>query len=133
MITLVLHFRANEWDGPLSLHEMMAAENEDILKFVQNCQVYLIDPAKFTEDDLQKFSTSLREVMGYIKYSKDKDKLSAFINNNPRMHMEVNAARVIKTITNTKIEIPEDAEVIDVGHGIECASSVVGRTFENMP
>lgn len=35
------------------------------------------------------------------------------------MLMEVNAARVIKAVTNTPLDIPEDAEVIDVCKAVE--------------
>lgn len=57
--------------------------------------------------------------MGYIKYSKDKTALSNFLTNNPRACMEVSAARVIQATTNTPIEIPEDAEVIDMCKAID--------------
>ena len=65
----------------------------------------------FKPEELEKFSTSLREVLGCIKYSKDKEKLSSFIRNNTRMTLERNAARVIQTITSiTRIiekQLPE--------------------------
>ena len=119
VITLVLHFGANEWDGPLSLHEMMAVKNKNLLNFVQDYQIHLIDPAKLSTEDLGRFSSSLREVMGYIKYSKDKERLSEFLTDNPRMLIEANAARVIKAVTNTPLDIPEGAEVIDVCKAVE--------------
>lgn len=119
VITLVLHFGANEWNGPLSLHEMMNVKNRELLRFVQDYQVHLIDPARRSEEELAKFSTSLREVMGYIKYSKDKKKLSEFLKENPRMLIEANAARVIKAVTNTPLDIPEDAEVVDMCKAVE--------------
>ena len=119
VITLVLHFGANEWNGPLSLHEMMNVQNRELLRFVQDYQVHLIDPARLSEEELAKFSTSLREVMGYIKYSKDKKKLSEFLKENPRMLIEANAARVIKAVTNTPLDIPEDAEVVDMCKAVE--------------
>ena len=119
VITLVLHFGANEWDGPLSLHEMMAVKNKKLLRFVQDYQIHLIDPARLSAEDLAKFSSSLREVIGYIKYSKDKKQLSEFLTDNPRMLIEANAARVIKAITKTPMEIPEDAEVIDMCKAVE--------------
>ena len=131
VITLVLHFGANEWDGPLSLHEMMAIKNENLLNFVQDYQIHLIDPAKLSKEDLEKFSTSLREVIGYIKYSRDKKRLTEFLTDNPRMLMEANAARVIKAVTNTPLDIPEDAEVIDVCKAVEDMmneSKAEGRT-----
>lgn len=81
----MLHFGANEWDGPLSLHEMMAVQDPALLHFVQDYQIHLIDPAKLSAEDLGRFSSSLREVIGYIKYSKDKERLSEFLTDNPRM------------------------------------------------
>ena len=72
VITLVIHFGANKWDGPLSLYEMMDLEDEKLLEFVQDYRIFLIDPYKLTDNDLEKFSSSLGDVLGYIKYSKDK-------------------------------------------------------------
>lgn len=119
VITLVLHFGANEWDGPLSLHEMMEVEDQQLLNFVPDYPIYLIDPAKLTAEELEKFSTSLREVLGYIKYSKSKDDLAEFVTDNPRMVMEASAARVIKVVTNTPIEIPEGEVTIDMCKAVE--------------
>lgn len=119
IITLVVHFGADEWDGPLSLYEMMKTENKTLLSYVQDYRIHLIDPARLEEADLEKFSTSLREVIGCIKYSKDKTLLSRFLKNNPRMTMEVSAARVIKAITNTPIEIREGEKEIDMCKAIE--------------
>ena len=86
---------------------------------MQDYQIHLIDPAKLSAEDLKRFSSSLREVIGYIKYSKDKKRLSEFLTDNPRMLIEANAARVIKAVTNTPLDIPEDAEVIDVCKAVE--------------
>ena len=111
VITLVIHFGAEEWDGPLSLHE--------ILSFVENYRIHLIDPAKLTEEQLNKFSTSMREVIGYIKYSKNKDKLLEFLRTDTHKSIEMNAVRVIKTITNTPIEVSEEEEEIEMCKAIE--------------
>ena len=119
VITLVIHFGAEEWDGPLSLHEMMATRDMEILSFVENYRIHLIDPAKLTEEELDKFSTSLKEVMGYIKYPKDKEKLLEFLRTDTRKTIEMNAARVIKTITNTPIEVSEEMEEIEMCKAIE--------------
>ena len=45
--------------------------------------------------------------MQCIKYSNDKNKLAAFIHDNPRMNMEIEAARVIEVITHMEIESEE--------------------------
>lgn len=118
VITLVVHFGADAWDAPLSLHEMMDVPT-DILRFVPDYRIQLIDPARMSPTDLMKLETSLREVMGYIKYSKDSEKLSDFLNNNSRMWVERTAAQVIKTITHTPIDIPEGADEINMCEAIE--------------
>ena len=111
VITLVIHFGAEEWDGPLSLHEMMPIRDMEILSYVENYRIHLIDPAKF--------STSMREVMGYIKYSNNKEKLLDFLRTDTHKSIEMNAARVIKTITKTPIKISEEKEGIEMCQAIE--------------
>lgn len=119
VVTLVIHFGSEEWDGPMSLHEMMHVKDKRLMEFVQDYRIHLIDPAGITDEELEKFSSSLREVLSYIKYSKDKKKLSKLLQDNPRMRMEVNAARVIQTITNTKMKIQKGSKVIDVCRAID--------------
>ena len=119
VITLVIHFGAEEWDGPMSLHEMMEIGNPELLKYIQDYRIHLIDPSRLTEEELEKFSTSLREVLGYIKYSEDGKKILAFVRNNPGMMMDADAARVIRTVTNTPVEIPEEEVRVDMCKGIE--------------
>ena len=119
VITLVIHFGAEEWDGPLSLHEMMATRDMELLSFVENYRIHLIDPAKLTEEQLNQFSTSLKEVMGYIKYSKNKEQLLKFLQTDTHRSIEMNAVRVIKTITNTPIEVSEEEEEIEMCKAIE--------------
>lgn len=115
VITLVIHFGAKKWDGPLSLKEMMSTTNEKILEYVPDYKINLIDPFRITEEEINKFQTSLREVLRYIKFSTNGEKLKWYLENEKRLKsLEVNAAKVIKVITNSKFEIPEGAEVINM-------------------
>ena len=57
--------------------------------------------------------------MGYIKYPKDKEKLLEFLRTDTRKTIEMNAARVIKMITNTPIEVSEEMEEIEMCKAIE--------------
>ena len=131
MVTLVIHFGADEWDAPLSLHEMMGSQNEKLMHYVQDYWIHLIDPAKLTEKDLKKFTSSLREVIEYIKYSKDKEKLSRILTDNSRMLIDREAALVIKTITNTAIEISEKRKLPLHENSFVKATAPYG--YENLP
>ena len=119
VITLVVHFGAEEWDGPLSLYEMMELEDPTLKEFVQDYRIYLIDPYRLTEEDLEKFSSNLKGVLGYIKYSKDKKELSRFLNNSQMQNMDNDAARVIRDITKTPIYIPEGKGEINVCEAVK--------------
>lgn len=119
VITLVIHFSAAEWDGAKSLHEMMEWPDAHLKEYVQDYKIQLIDPAKIRPEEFEKFSTSLREVLECIKYSKNKKKLRKLVENNPRMTMEVNAARVVQAVTGTKFRISEETEVVDMCQAID--------------
>ena len=93
---------------------MMDLKDERLLKFVQDYRIFLIDPYKLTANDLEKFSSSLGDVLGYIKYSKDKKALSKFLNDSKAMIMDNDAARVIRDITNTPIYVPDGKGKIDM-------------------
>ena len=112
VITFVIHFGAEEWDGPMSLREMMDLQDEVLEEYIQDYRIYLIDPVKLTEEELGKFKSSLREVLMFMKYSKDEEKMDEFIRNNENMsRMDRMAAEVMKCIGKIPMEIEEGGEV----------------------
>ena len=119
VITLVIHFGTELWDGPESLHEMLRVNDKKILDYIPDYRIHLIDPARLTKEQLELFQTSLREVLGCIKYAKDKERLKEYITENTRMYMENAAAQVIKAITNTPITISEEEEEINVCQAVD--------------
>ena len=72
------------------------------------------------KEEMDKLKTSLREVLLYIKYSKDKEKLQQVVLSDERFHyMERSAAVVINAITHSKIKFDEKEEVIDMCQAIK--------------
>ncbi len=119
VITLVLYFGVDKWDGPRSIHEMLDTSDSRLLKYVQDYSINLIEPAGIAPTELDKFSTSLREVLGYIKYSNDKNSLLSFITEKSDMIIDVDAARVINVMTKTHIDIPDDVKEVNMCKAIE--------------
>ena len=119
-ITVTIFFGSEEWDGPLSLFEMMDVSDPDVLACMDNYHVRLIAPAQMTDEEIMKFQSSLREVMLFIKYSKDKENLSRVLVTNEKRFRELErrAADVIETITNSGIKYNESEEVVDVCQAI---------------
>lgn len=116
VISFVLLFQDEEWDGPISVHEMLCTDDPAILKYVQDYKLNLIVPAELTEEALKKFHSSLREVLSFIKYSKNKEQMNRLIEENSARfsRMEKEAVAVINLFTGTNIEIKEEEEVIDM-------------------
>ncbi|MDO5383226.1 MAG: transposase [Eubacteriales bacterium] len=105
VITLVIFFSSEKWEGPLSLHDMFSIQNEKILSLVPNYRVNFIAPASMTEEEIDKFRSSLREVMLYIKHSKDKEKLISLVSADERFkNLDRKAVEVITEVTHTRLK-----------------------------
>lgn len=120
-ITVTIFFGSEEWDGPLSLFDMMDVSDPNVLACMDNYHVRLIAPAKMTDEEIMKFQSSLREVMLFIKYSKDKENLSRILRANEKRFREVErrAADVIEAITNSGIKYDKSKEAVDVCQAIQ--------------
>lgn len=115
VITLVIYFAPGVWDGPMSLHEMLTVEDPEILSFVSDYKLNLIAPGHMTDEEIDRFTTSLREVMLFIKYSKDRAKLNDMVQKDERFkHVDRGAATVISTVTGAEIEVEDEEEKVDM-------------------
>lgn len=120
-ITVTIYFGPEEWNGPLSLFEMMNVSDPDVLACMDNYHVRLIAPAQMLDEEIMKFRSSLREVMLFIKYSKDRENLSRVLEANEERFREVErrAADVIEAITNSGIKYDDEDEVVNVCQAIQ--------------
>ncbi len=120
VITLVIFWGAEKWDAPLSLKEMYATTDEAVMKYAPDYRVNLIAPGQMTEEEIKEFTTSLKEVMLYIKYSQDKTKLQEVIHSNEGFKsLNRQAAEVINVTTNSKLKYPEGKERVNMCVAIE--------------
>lgn len=120
-ITATIFFGSEEWDGPLSLFEMMDVEDPDVLACMDNYHVHLIAPAQMPDEEIMKFQSSLREVMFFIKYAKDKENLSRILKTNETRFRELDrrAVDVIEAVTNLGLEYGEGEEAVDMCQAIQ--------------
>lgn len=120
VVTLVIYWGPDRWDGPLTLKEMYAAADDAVMQYVPDYKINLIAPEQMTDDEIKEFKTSLKEVMLYIKYSKDKNKLLEIAQEDPDfLSVDRQAAEVINTVTNSKLKYPEGKETINMCLAIE--------------
>ena len=127
VITLVIYFGAEKWDAPLSIHEMFAqSKNHEskydarLMKFVQNYKINLIEPVSLTDDELKKFTTDFRQVMEFLKYSNDKQKMQELLRmDSSYKNISTQAALVLNACTNIGIKINQNKEKTNMCKAIQ--------------
>ncbi len=120
VITVVVYFGSDTWNAPRSLHEMLSVQNPDILSMVPDYRINLFSPAEIKDEDLDKLQSSLREVMLFIKYAKDKRKLQELTSTDSNFHsLELKAARVIDSITGLNLQFKEKERSVDMCQAVK--------------
>lgn len=115
VVTLVVYFGAEPWDGPMSLTEMMNMSNAAIQPYVQDYKIFVIAPNTIDDADFDKFHTDLRELLKFIKYSKDKTKLETMVSEDERFrHVDRSTADAINIITGSNMKFADGEEEIDM-------------------
>ena len=108
VITTVVYFGSDTWNAPRSLHEMLFVQDPEILSMVPDYRINLFSPAEIKDEELDKLQSNLKEVMLFIKYSKDKRKLQELTSQTPGFQsLELKAARVIDSITGINLRFTE--------------------------
>jgi len=111
----VIYFGAEEWDGPMSLKEMYADCDTEIVKYAADYRINLVAPSRLSDDEIDEFVTSFREIMKYIKYSTDGEKLKEVVNADERFkRVECQAVDVINVVTGSRVKYSKRKETVDM-------------------
>ena len=115
VVTVVVYFDSKEWDGPMSVHEMFGEQDARILALVPDYRINLITPAAIREGDFEKFQSSLREVLSFIKYSQNADRLGEVLEMDEGFrHLGRAEVDVLNACVGAKLAMKENEEAIDV-------------------
>ena len=116
VITIVILFQNRPWDGPRSIHEMLEIKDPAVLKYVQDYKIHVIAPAELSTEELKQFHSSMREVLNFIKYSEDEEKLRQILQEDADRfnRMEQEAVQLLNLVTGAEIEIDTEQEVVDM-------------------
>ena len=115
VITVVVYFGSETWDGPMSLSEMYTDCDADLLNYAAEYHINLITPKGLTDSEIDGFQTSMREIMRYIKYANDREMLDKVLNTEQRFkNLERSAAEIINAATNSKIKLEQGKETVDM-------------------
>jgi len=121
VITLTIYFGAEKWEAPRSIYDMFSdSVNEKIRSLAENYKINLIVPNEMSDSEIDEFKTSLREVIKFIKYSKDKKKISDLVQGDMRfLSLERSAVDVINICTDSDLKVADNAEVVDMCQAIK--------------
>ncbi|MCD8106528.1 MAG: Rpn family recombination-promoting nuclease/putative transposase [Oscillospiraceae bacterium] len=115
VITVVIYFGSKPWDGATDLRGLYRCKHPELIGMAPDYKMHLIEPARMTDEDFEKFSTSIGKVLKFMKLSDSREEMKSLMEtDDDYSHMERNAARVLKECANISLDIDSNEEVIDV-------------------
>jgi hypothetical protein len=115
VITLVVYWSSKEWDGPRSIHEMFGSEYEELLALIPDYKMNLVTPQQIADEDFSKFRTSLAEAFRYIKYSADRKRLDALMEEDEKFHsLDRATAELLNEITDSRLKFEEKEGAVNM-------------------
>ena len=84
IITIVMYWKADKWNQPVSVKDMFDKNTVRWLEYnglggyIQDYRMHLFEPGTVKEEDLEKFKTELKDVIAYVKYSKSTEALKDY-------------------------------------------------------
>ena len=82
VITIVVYWGKNSWDGPRNLKAMMDLEKcpLELQQFIVDYPIHLLEVRQFEHSEV--FMTDIKYVFGFLKRDKDKEELFAYVEEN---------------------------------------------------
>ena len=99
---------------------MLNTNNKRLLSFVPDYRINLIAPAQVPDEDFEKFSTDFRDVLQFIKCSKDEESLSRLAKDNERFErLNPETAELINLITDSKLKLTVEEGTVNMCQAIQ--------------
>ena len=124
VITLVMYWKHNKWKYATTLREMFDEavvgylEEYGLTDYIPDYRMNIFTPEGATIDKLNCFATDLKEIIAYVKYSKNKDKLRKYANDNDT-ELNRESVALINELTNSDLKIEEGKETVKMCKAIE--------------
>ena len=124
IITIVMYWKADKWNQPLSVKDMFDKntvrwlEDNGLGGYIQDYRMHLFEPGTVKEEDLEKFKTELKDVIAYVKYSKSTEALKDY-NKKYKPDLTKSTVTLINELTNSKYVFIEGKERLDMCEAFE--------------
>ena len=124
IITIVMYWKADKWNQPVSVKDMFDRntvrwlEDNGLGGYIQDYRMHLFEPGAVKEEDLEKFKTELKDVIAYVKYSKSTEALKDY-NEKYKPDLTKSTVTLINELTNSKYVFIEGKERLDMCEAFE--------------
>ena len=124
IITIVMYWKADKWNQPVSVKDMFDRntvrwlEDNGLGGYIQDYRMHLFEPGTVKEEDLEKFKTELKDVIAYVKYSKSTEALKDY-NKKYKPDLTKSTVTLINELTNSKYVFIEGKERLDMCEAFE--------------
>ena len=124
IITIVMYWKADKWNQPVSVKDMFDKntvrwlEDNGLGGYIQDYRMHLFEPGTVKEEDLEKFKTELKDVIAYVKYSKSTEALKDY-NEKYKPDLTKSTVTLINELTNSKYVFIEGKERLDMCEAFE--------------
>ena len=124
IITIVMYWKADKWNQPVSVKDMFDKntvrwlEDNGLGGYIQDYRMHLFEPGAVKEEDLEKFKTELKDVIAYVKYSKSTEALKDY-NEKYKPDLTKSTVTLINELTNSKYVFIEGKERLDMCEAFE--------------
>lgn len=122
VITAVILFNPNQWDAPMSIHEMLDVD-EALLPFIPDYRINLIAPSRIDDNEFSsrerkgKFHTGFGTLMQVIKHQNE---IGVYDIIKQAPDVDTSSAEIIADIANIPIEIvPDEKGEVNMCKGME--------------
>ncbi len=109
VITLVVYFGTEEWDGAKKLSDLLEDTDEHLKALIQDYELTIINPLTMADKEFDKFSTDLGIILKLIKYSSNKEMLLNILQGNSNLgKLTRQGAQVLCDSIGFNMDITED-------------------------
>ena len=124
VITLVMYWKHNKWKYATTLRGMFDEavlrylEQHGLKDYIPDYRMNIFTPEGATIDKLNCFATDLKDVIAYVKYSRDKERLKHYADENDAM-LNKESIAVINELTNSNLKIEDGKETVQMCKALE--------------
>ena len=124
IITIVMYWKADKWNQPVSVKDMFDKntvrwlEENGLGGYIQDYRMHLFEPCAVKEEALDKFKTELKDVIAYVKYSKNTEELKEY-NDKNKPDLTKSTVTLINELTNSNYVFNDGKERLDMCEAFE--------------